>query len=213
MNSDDILKLINALPAYIQYLYPGYCTIYLYLLFNEKPIKDNNFLIFKSLTISFIYLQILKFISILPGFHRIYLFLVNHAFLDIVKIIMLLSMAIVTAYVAYRLSKSEKTDKFLQRVHIDAEVQKNEIAYLTNYGKSAWIVVYLKNTDIVYEGSLLSYHIEDTGYKKHIVLGAYRKYTIDQNGNVVHPYLEMHQGETNQQIVIYYDDIARIEKR
>lgn len=42
MSADDILKIIAALPEYIKYIYPGYLSIYLYLFFRGKTLKDNN---------------------------------------------------------------------------------------------------------------------------------------------------------------------------
>ena len=60
MNSDEILKIIEALPRYIQYFFPGYLTIYLYLFFRSLTFKENKGNVIKAISISYIYVVILQ---------------------------------------------------------------------------------------------------------------------------------------------------------
>lgn len=63
MSADDILKIIAALPEYIKYIYPGYLSIYLYLFFRGKTLKDNNYIIVKAIAISYIYVWLMQWLA------------------------------------------------------------------------------------------------------------------------------------------------------
>ena len=65
MNVEDILFIIDAIPSYIKYIYPGYLSMYIYWFLRGKTLKDNNYVIIKSIAISYVY------ISIIHGFSNI----------------------------------------------------------------------------------------------------------------------------------------------
>lgn len=60
MSADEILKVIQEIPNYITYIYPGYLTIYAYLFFKGKTLKDSNYIFIKSIAISYVYLGIIE---------------------------------------------------------------------------------------------------------------------------------------------------------
>ena len=42
MRADDIMEIIDKLPEYIKYIYPGYLTIYTYYFMRGKTLQDNR---------------------------------------------------------------------------------------------------------------------------------------------------------------------------
>ena len=88
----------------------------------------------------------------------------------------------------------------------------DEFDILTDYNKGAWLVVYLNNEDVVYEGSLGFRELEG-GKRKYIILKAYYKYKLDVKGKPIEPYIEDYDTDYSKMVTIYYDDIKRIEKR
>lgn len=212
MNTENILNLINALPAYIQYIYPGYITIYLYMFFKEKLIKDNGYTAFKSLALSYFYIEFLKFMRHVVGIRFICDKLIQMHFWNVAQIIGLSGLAIIVAYVTYMFNKSQLASHIFEKLKISAELNKSEIAQLDHFGKGAWVNVYLKDSDIVYEGSLAFYHVEDSVERRNITLAKYRKCKIDDKEKPIHPYIENHDTDVTKQVVLYYDDILKIEK-
>ena len=83
---------------------------------------------------------------------------------------------------------------------------------LADFDKGAWLCVYLKNDNVVYEGSLGMKELED-GKRKYICLTNYYKYILDDNGMPIEPYIEDHGDCCDEIVLIFYDDIKRIEKR
>lgn len=212
MDTKNILALIDALPAYIQYIYPGYITIYLYMFFKEKSIKDSKYIACKSLALSYFYIEFLKFIRHVKYISFICNKLSETTFWELAQIIGLVAIATFVAYFAYQVERSKFAEKLLTKLKIDTELEKSEIGQLVDPQNGVWIIVYLKSTNIVYEGSLISYHLEDTANRKNITLCKYRKYQIDQNEKSIQSSVENHDADVSKQVVIYYDDILRIEK-
>ena len=55
VSPDDIIKIINEIPRYICYIYPGYITLYLYYYFQSLTLEDTTGKLLKSIAVSYFY--------------------------------------------------------------------------------------------------------------------------------------------------------------
>lgn len=192
----DLITLFDILPNYLVYVYPGYITIYLYLFFRSKSITDSKGVIVKSVVISYIYVSILSSLE---------LSLIEQ------NAILILS-SCVLAYISFRITKSKTVKKILHKLGIYTTFYDNSIDALKKGNTGAWLCVYLKDSDIVYEGSLGNQELEPNR-KNYITLTGYWKYRLDANGKPQHPYIEEYDDDHEEEVLIFWDEIKRIEKR
>lgn len=206
MNADDILKIIRAIPEYIVYVYPGYLTVYIYFFLRGKTLKDNNYIFLKAIAISYIHIAIIDWLKDI----------VDMSFLPVSQLlrenIFLILLAGIFAYIGYMITISKSVQKVLRCLNIRTTFHENEIEVLADFNKGAWLCIYLKDDDVVYEGSLGYKELEDEK-RQYICLNAYYKYFLDNDGKPREPYAEDHEGNYNETVLIFYDSIKRIEKR
>ena len=196
MTVDDILKLLDSVSQYIVYVYPGYITIYVYLFFRAKSIQDSKGVILKSIAISFLYKLCLDKFNIDS---------------EIYYHTCMIALSITVPYLAWRLQNSETVADVFDVLDIKTRFEDNEIQILDNGEKSAWVRVYLNNSDIVYEGYLGERELEE-GKRQFIMLKKYKKYTLNKNGCPIKPYIEKNKYDEDK-VLIFYESINRIEKR
>lgn len=212
MNAEDVLKIVDALPEYIKYIYPGYLSMYVYLFFRGKTIKDNNYIFVKAVAISYIYLWLIEWLKNVKLLNMI----VNACFFDapyeLKQNMCLIILAILSAFIFYRLALSKTTMKVLDTVGIHTTFYDNEIEVLADFNNGAWLCVYLKDDNVVYEGSLGFKELEETR-RKYICLNSYYKYTLGESGKPEEPYICDYGDNPNETVMIFYDSIKRIEKR
>lgn len=197
MTSDEIIKIIDAIPKYIQYIYPGYLTIYSYYFFKGRSLKDTKAVIIKAIAISYIYITFLENFNVRSALY---------------ENIFLLILAIVCSFITYTITQSDFTLTVLNFFGIRTTFYEDEFESLAGVDRGAWVCVYLNNDSVVYEGSV-GYKEMEEEKRKYISLDAYYKYYLDSNGSPSEPYIEDHEGNYNETVVIFYEDIKRIEKR
>ena len=186
--------------------------MYIYWFLRGKTLKDNNYVIIKSIAISYVY------ISIIHGFSNIEFtsYFTNSDFLffrcEILINTILILVSMTFPYILYRIIISDIIKQVFKKLKIDTTFYDNEIEMLADFDKGAWLCVYLKNDNVVYEGSLGMKELED-GKQKYICLTNYYKYILDDNGKPMEPYIEDHGNCCDEIVLIFYDDIKRIEKR
>ncbi len=78
--------------------------------------------------------------------------------------------------------------------------------------KNIQLIVYVKSSNIAIEGSLGYKELEEDK-DRYITLDAYSKYTVNEDGTLCEPPLCCYNGNYDEQCVIKYEDIQRIEKR
>lgn len=212
MNSESILQVIDAVPEYIKYIYPGYVTIYVYLFLRGKTLKDNSYVIVKSIAISYLYLSTIEGLRenewMRMKFNCIFQGLPYSMKLNICLIVL----SVLGAYVAYRIVISERVRALLSLFKINTTFYDNEIEVLANFDEGAWLCVYLNDDTIVYEGTLAEKELEE-GKRKYLCLRKYYKYYLDDSGKPKEPYIDDNGEEYEEAVVIFYDSIKRIEKR
>lgn len=212
MSADDILKIIAALPEYIKYIYPGYLSIYLYLFFRGKTLRDNNYIIVKAIAISYIYVWLMQWLAQAVSLRKLVNFIFFNAPKELKQNLCLLILSIFFSYIFYRIAISKRICHFLEYFKIRTTFYDNEIEALADFDDGAWLVVYLKDDSIVYEGSLGIKELE-SDKRQYICLNSYYKYFLSKKGKPKEPYIEDHENEPEETVVIFYDDIKRIERR
>ena len=206
MSVDDILKIIDAIPDYIKYIYPGYLTMYIFCFLKGRTLKDSNYVLMKSVAISYLFILVEQMIA-----EKIDLRLLGISY-ALKENMCLILLSIAFSYGLYRITISDYIQNTMGKVGIITTFYDNEIEVLSNYNKGAWLCVYLKDDSVVYEGSLGYKELEE-GKRKYICLNAYYKYLLDEDGKPKEPYIEDHENELDETVLIFYDDIKRIEKR
>lgn len=201
MSKEMLIFLLNELPKYITLFYPGYLTIYLYFFFSGKSFKDSSWIIAKTVCISYFYNVMCE--NFLKAIGR---------YSEINMNITLVSLAIIIGIVAAKIRDSKRFDGVLTRIKDDTVFLGDEFEILRNEDRSAWVCIYLKNSNIVYEGSLREVNL-DTNNEKYICLSGYYKYMIDEDGKPIYPYIVNVVKDNEEKVVIHYSDIGVIEKR
>lgn len=197
MSFEDIKFLIDEIPKYIQYFYPGYITIYLYYFFRGLTLKDTKNTIIKSIGISYFYIVLLNTV-------------LRAGYASLEYNIWLIIIAVITAYICYMVIDSESFRETLEGLYISTTTTLNEIDALRDIDekKRAWLKVYLKNDHIVYEGSLRK-HESEQDRRSFIILSGYLKYRIedDETEKLILDY----KFKNRETVLIYSEDISRIE--
>lgn len=194
MTANEVIAIIEAIPQYIKFFYPGYITIYIYTFLRAEHVSDTTPTILKSLTLSYVYCVIVDALNMST---------------EIKFNAMLILISVVAALLMYSIVKSKKVKSFFSFFKINTAFYNNEIEGIRNE-EGTWLVIYLKDEDIIYEGWLHLNELEE-GKKQYISLTNYRKFKSDENGKST--YIEDHDSEDKEEVVIYYEDIKRIEKR
>ncbi len=196
MGAKDVVEIIQVIPQYIEYVYPGFLLMYLYQFFRGKYLQITQETIAVAICLSYV-------MKIMAG----------DIFSDAVRSnLLLIAVAFVIAYAGYRFTRSQKVIKILRWLKIYTTFAENEVDALLDSSDSAWLRVYLKDEDIVYEGSLGAKELEE-GQNRFITLEAFWKYRLDENGSPIEPYIEDHTGNYEERVVISYETIKRTEKR
>ncbi|MCI9681402.1 MAG: hypothetical protein HFI26_08455 [Lachnospiraceae bacterium] len=212
MSADDILKIIQGIPEYIKYIYPGYLTVYTYYFLRGKTLKDSNYILIKAIAISYLYIILIEWLGNISWISGVQNRIFSRASYEIKLNTSLLLVSIIFAYVAYRLVISKRLNWILGKLKVNTTFYDNEMEVLADFDKGAWLCVYLKDDEVVYEGSLGYKELEEDR-RKYICLNAYYKYFLDKHGKPKEPYVEDHENEQEQTVLIFYDSIKRIEKR
>lgn len=197
MSANDIINIIDEIPQYIKFIYPGYITLYVYSFLRANHVSDTPSTIFKSLALSYIYTLIIGKINP-PS--------------DLYENFLLIIISVLVAYFSYLITRSEHIKNILQTLEIETSFCGNEIEALESVNAGTWLVVYLNNDNVVYEGWLHNKELEE-GKRQYISLRGFRKYMLKDDGKPNNPYIEEHDDELNEEVIIFYNDIKRIEKR
>lgn len=201
MDSETLTTLLDALPKYISLFYPGYITMYLYFFFEGRNFKDSSWGIAKAVFISYFYNVLSKEIMRKMGYSS-----------DFALNILLVIISAITGIIAAKIKDSKIFEKILETIKGDTVFRENEFEILRNEDRSAWVCIYIKNTNLVYEGSLREVNLESKN-EKYICLSGYYKYKINERGKPILPYILNLADNNEEKVVIRYSDIAMIEKR
>lgn len=212
MNADDFLKIIQGIPEYIKYIYPGYLTVYTYYFFKGKTLKDSNYNLVKAIALSYLYIILIEGLGSILCVSVVVNWIFVNASYEIKLNMGLLAVSIISAYIAYRSTISKRLNMVLSKLKINTTFYDNEMEVLADFDRGVWLCVYLKDDEVVYEGSLGYKELEEDR-RKYICLNSYYKYYLDENGKPKEPYVEDHEHEHEQTVLIFYDSIKRIEKR
>lgn len=201
MNGENILVLLNELPKYITLFYPGYITIYLYFFFSGKNMKETNWIIAKAIFISYFYGVLCS-----EALSR------AKCKTEVALNISLALLAVVVGYLSAKTRDAKWFNSLLNHLKGDTSFLEDEFETIRNEDRSAWVCIYLKYDRIVYEGSLREVNLYSQE-RKYICLSGYRKYILGEDGHPIIPYVVDEVENNEEKAIIYYDDIAMMEKR
>jgi len=208
MTLEELIGFIDTIPQYICYIYPGYISMYLYYYFHSLTLDETKAKVLKSIVISYFYVIVLKAvfekINLLP-----FITLTN----DISGIwfnFFLIFLSIIVPYVIYRIEKKENfLNRIKRKLDISTSFSKNEIEVLQKkYHDTIWIYVYMKENNIMYEGSLTEKELE-ISRTRFFCLSKYRKYILKENGKKKK--LADYSDDEKEKVLIYFDMISHFE--
>lgn len=194
MSADEILKILDSLTKYVVYFYPGYITIYVFYFLKAYTLDDRKEIIPKTIALSFFYKLFLDKIPMTSQ-------LTYHC--------LMLTLSIVIPYLCYQIQQSEEFANLLNFLNIDTRFEDNELDLLDKGEFAPWLIVYLKDDNVIYAGFLGERELE-VKKRKFITLKKYRKYYIE-NHQKPKILLEKHDDD-DEIVIIYYESIKRIEK-
>ena len=207
--AEQIIYVIEKLPPYICYIYPGYISMFLFYYFNGLTLNDTKSKVIKCITLSYLYILVAKKV-IIPFVNEskcIELSCENQA-LDFHIVLILLSV-IIPYFIYIGLFKNDMLTKILKFLSIDTVTYKNEINLLqSKYDDTIWIRVYMKDKNLVYSGSLTENELEE-GKAKFFCLSKYRKYLIKQNGK--EKKLVDFSNDDKEKVLIYLEQVSHFE--
>lgn len=208
MSANDIIQIVDNIPKYLVYVYPGYITIYLYYFFRGITVKETKGILLKAIILSYIYISVL---SKFTNFMKLSKCIDVQSFPNVGIGICL--MAVSVAYLAYRLVISDTAISYLEKLKIHTTFSMNELEEIEkDCVDGTWLCVYLKDSNIAYEGFLSKKEME-LDRKQYIVICGYRKYAIGDDGKSVKPYIYDYDDNQNEKVIIYFDEIKRFEIR
>lgn len=204
MSADEIIEIIEVLPEYLKLFYPGYITIYVYYFCRAITIKDNKTIILKSIVVSYIYKILTDKIFLLD-----FLSTRRNQFIENLLLIIL---ALVIAYLSFRLTKSKRLNEILKRMGIRTTFSLNELEEIENQSKNGtWLALYIKHDNLMYEGFLINKEME-SDRRQYVILNKYRKY-ITKNDEKSETYIEDFTENPDEKVLIYLDNIKYFEIR
>lgn len=211
MSADDIIKIIDEIPKYICYIYPGYITMYLYYYFHSLTLEDTTGKLLKSIAISYFYVVIIKWMFGLVN--RIPFINIIDDVNGVLFNIFLIIFSITVPCIVNLLEKSDKFDKDAKKIKsilkINTSFAKNEIEVIQKkYKDTIWIYVYMKDSDLMYEGSLTEKELEDCR-TKFFCLSKYRKYLLQKDGRKKK--LKDYSDDEKEKVLIYFEQISHFE--
>ena len=207
--AEEIKSIIEMLPVYLCYIYPGYITMFLFYYFRALTLGDTKAKIIKSIVISYLYI-ILTENFIIPQINTYLCKKVANNYDSLGFNLILIGLSVIVPYAIYMfLFKNRLMEKISKKVGIDTTLDRNEIDMLQRkYDQPIWIYVYLKNGNIMYEGSLTEKELEE-GRVKFFCLSKYRKNLLKTNGKI--KILDDYGDDAKQKVLIYFDQISHFE--
>lgn len=192
----ELIKgLLEVLREYIQYIYPGFISLWIYYFLNAKNFKENINTIIKSVVISYIMIQIVRFIDVL--FYNVIVNFYSFSFLKLDLLggvnswsyywnnwkikkydyFFLLILSIICPYIFFRLTNNIKVLKMIKRLKINTFTKDSMIDNVrsTVSRKKLFVSVYLDEVGLRYDGWLL-FNQSDKEDEEVICLNCYRRY-------------------------------------
>jgi len=197
MNGNDIKNLIEALPALILYIVPGFIFLGTLSFLMCKDLKFNKEYISVSIVISFIIINIEKYIYI-------------HA--DIYSplfVIVTVLISILSAYVIERFTKSKCLDKILKKLNIKRTINHNIFADIKDDEYGVWLRVHIPTEKIVYLGTLTMFENNSKYEESFLILSNYKTYAYADSPIYKECFIDEHK--TTNWVAIKIKDINRIE--
>lgn len=208
MTPEELMGFIDIIPRYICYIYPGYISMYLYYYFHSLTLDETKAKVLKSVAISYFYIIILK--AVFAKINLLSFISVKNDINGICFNFVLVFLSIFIPYIVYRIERKETfLEKLKKLLAIKTSFAKNEIEVLQKkYDDMIWIYVYMKDSNIMYEGSLTEKELE-ASRTRFFCLSKYRKYLLNEDGGKKK--LADYSNDEKEKVLIYFDMISHFE--
>jgi len=195
MNGEELRELIKVIIDFIPYIYPGIISISFYNFLSAVSVKENKLFLIKAVSVGYIYNMILGKISVLNR--------------ELQYNIMLIIMSVVIPYVLYKLIHSRVSKSFFEKLGSYTDLIDNDLELMCTGQEYNCVRLYVKNKQIIYEGYVRTYEKEHDR-KRYIILTDYKLVSVDKKFK--EKTIIERKGDVNDSILIYLDDIDKIEK-
>lgn len=201
----DILQILN---NYITYIYPGLVSIFVYKYLEGKKIEENNIIVIKSISISYLYMVFLQKV--------IQLDLNIPELTKILPHVVLLIVSIVLPIILYKIVNAKWFEKIQKKLKISTRRSSNPIEIALAKGETPWVCVYMDELGIMYEGYIRNY-VKDVDRLTYLMLSQYKISKLDVNTNKYEQtYPASIQGTVSDVskkdwVILYFEHITRIE--
>jgi hypothetical protein len=174
-------------------------------------LEDTTGKLLKSIAISYFYVVIIKWMFGLVN--RIPFINIIDDVNGVLFNVFLIIFSITVPCIVNLLEKSDKFDEDAKKIKsilkINTSFAKNEIEVIQKkYNDTIWIYVYMKDSNLMYEGSLTEKELEDCR-TKFFCLSKYRKYLLLDNGEKKK--LADYSNDEKEKVLIYFDRISHFE--
>ena len=206
---DGIFEIIDEMPNYISYIYPGFITIWIFCFLRGNRFKMTKSALLLSVCISFFYISSMQYFLVPFINEKLSISYISSDIKNVKFNIVLFILAVIIPYLVYQIITWEDFDLLLRNVEIYTSVQQNEFDVLQeDYEQAIFITMYLKNTNISYSGYLKQKDM-DKDSRRFLCLWKYRKFIVMKNGKLKR--IEDHTKDDKERVIIYYDDISCFE--
>lgn len=197
-----IKELVDLIPMILEYIVPGFIFLTIRNFSYSKEIAKDKYIIFKSMVISFIFLECIY--PILIGITT-YINGLNIKNVHISENIVMILFIIVVTSISVIYIKFKLEDKLVKLLGNGKTIHEDFLSNIIDNKEGAWIKVYLNEYKIVYTGKLRYYDNLNIDNNGHIVLAFF--ITEDYDGNQ----LENHENEKDCMVSVKIKDISRYE--
>lgn len=189
----DINTIINILPEIIIYVVPGFLFLSVHNFICAKQKEETNNLLIKSIVISYIFINIMKFIELV----------FKYKFEDDLFSLITILLSILSSYYISRLYNSNVFDKILALLIINKSVHDDIWNDIIDVKHGMYMEVYLPNEKVSYYGQFRN--SESKKDNKYIVISNYE--LKDYNGNIICDF----EHDYSKCVMINTKDISRFE--
>lgn len=204
----SIKDIVNTIPILLEYVVPGFIFLSMRNFSLSKDESKDKYMIFKSIVISYIFLQI-----IYSSFQLLGIFFgkpqidsnINYTIIPISKnnirfLFIVLSVIISIIYI-----KLDIEERVLSLLGNGKTSKEDCFDVIIDNNKGVGARVYLKDEDIVYTGSITYYDDRLSGDNRRFILSGYNSYSYDWEE------ICNYQGEEDKKVILNMKDIKRIE--
>lgn len=127
---DGIFEIIDEMPNYISYIYPGFITIWIFCFLRGNRFKMTKYALMLSVCISFFYISSMQYFLVPFINEKLSISYISSDIKNVKFNIVLFIVAVMIPYLVYQIITWEDFDLLLRNVEIYTSIQQNEFDVL-----------------------------------------------------------------------------------